>query len=380
MPPAEPSAAFDLLYFAAVDWGHTWQRPQQLASRLARRGRLVYVEPPGLRSARPADVPRLLRRLRPAASTPATEGVSLCRSLVVPFRGSALVTRLNGRLLRRAAEQALERAGLREPGVWVGVPSPEVVEAVRGLRGRPLVYDCLDRFALFHPDGRAIDQAETEIAARADLVLATSHVLFERMCALNPRTLLVPNGVDVGHFATAQGAAPAPADLAGVAHPILGYVGEIADWFDVELAEALARNPRWSLVLIGPLRSKRARRLLARPNVRLLGPRPYADLPRYLSRFDVCLLPFTLSALTAAVSPVKLYEYLASGRPVVSTPLPEVQPFRHVVSVATAADFPAAVEAALEAADDADARERRLCVARENTWDQRVETIVRALA
>jgi glycosyltransferase involved in cell wall biosynthesis len=377
---AERPAALDLLYFAAVDWGYTWQRPQQLASRLARGGRLVYVEPAGLRSARLVDVPRILRRLRPAASTPALEGIRLCRPLAIPFRGSAFVTRSNGRLMRRAVEQVMARARLKEPGLWVGVPSPEVVEAIRGLRGRPLIYDCLDRFALFHADGRAIEQAEVEIATRADLVLATSRELFERMRALNPHTLLVPNGADVDHFATAQPPAPEPADLAGLPHPILGYVGEIADWFDVELAEALAQNPRWSLVLIGPLRSGRARRLLARSNVRHLGPRPYAELPRYLSRFDVCLLPFELNALTAAVNPVKLYEYLASGQPVVSTPLPEVLPFRHVVSVAEATDFPAAVEAALQTAADADARERRLRVARKNTWDQRVETILGALA
>ena len=373
----------DLVYFSGVDWGYTWQRPQQLASRLSRHGKVLYVDPLGLRSLRLSDLPRIVGRAAERLGLPRERrperGLTLSAAPLayLPFPTSAAATRINGRLLRRAVARWMRRSDVGAPVIWVGTPSAAVLEAITGLPARLLVYDCLDRFTLFHEDGEAIARTEQAIVSRVDVVLTASRELYESMGRLNPRTFLVPNAADYAHFSKAASPREPPAALAGLSRPILGYFGEIAHWFDVQAVRSLAASrPGWSLVLIGPLHTAAAGSLLDLPNVHYLGRRPYHELPRYLAHFDVCLLPFRVSELTSATNPVKLYEYLASGRPVVSTPLPEVLPYRDVVRIAEPSALVEAVEASLQASGDREAAGRRMAVAHANTWDHRVEQIL----
>ena len=379
-------APLDVVYFSGVNWGYTWQRPQQLATRLSRHGRLLYVDPLGLRPLRLTDLPRIAGRAAerlglPRERRPAS-GLSLCSAPLayLPFPASAVATRVNGWLLRRAVSHWMRSSGVARPVIWVGTPSAAVLEALSGLTPRLLVYDCLDRFSLFHENGEAIARTERTLASNADVVLTTSQDLYESMKRLNPRTLLVPNAADYEHFSKAASPQEAPAPLAGLPRPVVGYFGEIAHWFDVEAVMTLASaRPEWSVVLIGPLHAE-AGSLLDLPNVHHLGRRPYDDLPRYLAHFDVCLLPFKVSDLTSATNPVKLYEYLASGKPVVSTPLAEVLPYRDLVKIAEGDALVGAVESALTESAEDGAVGRRMAIARENTWEHRVDQILRILS
>jgi glycosyltransferase involved in cell wall biosynthesis len=261
------------------------------------------------------------------------------------------------------------------------MPSPAILPLADALPAARLVYDCLDDFAAFHPDAGRIEEAEARLAARADVVFATAEALETRMRRLNARTVRLPNGADGDHFAPAAAAVlPAPPDVARIPGPVLGYVGEMARWFDAELVQALARHdPSWQIVLIGPVHGDGIAPLRALPNVHYLGPKPYRELPAYLHRFDVGLLPFRIDRLTAAVDPVKLYEYLAAGKPVVSTRLPEASRHGDAVIVADRAAFPAAVATALRQAADPAGVARRVAIARENSWDRRVADALRAL-
>jgi glycosyltransferase involved in cell wall biosynthesis len=376
-----PTRAFNLVFFSSLDWGHTWQRPQQLATRLGRHGRVLYVEPLGLRPPRARDLSRALRRLstRAPIAQPrdATGSLEVCRAPLayLPLPGSRLADRLNGRLLARRVQRWLRTAGGGAPILWIGVPSGGVVEAARRLPSRWLAYDCLDRFDLFHPGAAAIVRSEQTIARRADVVFAASADLFERMRGLNPRVRLVRNAADYSHFAAGR-TAPAPEAIARLPRPIVGYVGEIAAWFDADAVSKLARrHPSWSVVLVGP-RASRACALASEANVHHLGRIEYEELPRYVAHFDVCLLPFKVDALTSAASPVKLYEYLAAGKPVVSTPLKEVLPFRDLVTIADPGQLDAAVEVCLAKGADPALAPRRAAVASQNTWDHRVATIL----
>lgn len=381
-----PDGEWEFVYFAPIDWGYTWQRPQQLASRLARHGRLLYVNPLGIRAPRPQDIRRLAQRMagrlgRAAEPAPGPGARVESLWLYLPFPASPLARRLNAARLRRLVRRwrPRDRGGPRV--LWVGTPSAAVVEALEGLEPATVVYDCLDHVAAFQPGESGLGEVEARLATRADVVFATARSLYERMRALNPATVWLPNGADYAHFARARDPGlPVPRDVAGISRPVLGYMGEIADWFNLELVDTLARDhPAWHVVLIGVVHTPAAARLLARPNVHYLGRKGYADLPAYVGRFDVCLLPFRRTALTDAVNPVKLYEYLAAGRPVVSTPLPEVARHGDVVTVAEPGEFGAAVARALRTADDPAAVARRLAVARENTWERRVETILEVL-
>jgi hypothetical protein len=171
-----------------------------------------------------------------------------------------------------------------------------------------------------------------------------------------------------------------PEDLVGIRKPLLGYFGEMAHWFDFSLIYDIAlRHPEWTFALIGAVHVAVDKKLLGLPNVRFLGRKDYAKLPAYLSQFEVCLLPFKINALTSAVNPVKLYEYLAAGKPVVSTPLKEVLRYQKVVEIADRTKFADAIELALVTSRDPQRVFERQQVAQQNTWDVRIEEIIRIL-
>ena len=377
-----PSDGFDVLFFGSVDWSHTWQRPQQIASRLAAQGRVLYVDPIGLRGVRLSDAPRLVRRWRAADSETAAPPAGLS---VISGRAATLASGLRApsewtaRLVVSAVRPALQGAGIDHPVIWAGTPSPALVAALDRLPSRLLVYDCLDLVAAFRPGQPEVEAAEAALARRADVVLATSPELETRMRRHNPRTILVPNAADYEHFAREVAAEEIPAELRALPHPVIGYVGEVAEWFDTGLVRRLAlRHPDWSIVLVGPATAE-ARRALPDANIHLLDRRPYSDLPRYLAGFDCCLIPFRASPLTAAVSPVKLFEYLAAGRPVVSTPIPSVLPFAREVLVGADRRFLEAVDEAVAGRHNVVAAEARRRRARAHTWDDRVAGILEAL-
>jgi glycosyltransferase involved in cell wall biosynthesis len=211
------------------------------------------------------------------------------------------------------------------------------------------------------------------------VVFATSRALETRMRRCNARTLLVPNAADYDHFAREVPRGEVPPELRALPRPVIGYVGEVADWLDTGLLRAVAaRHPDWSIVLVGPVTAEVRSDLFA-ANIHLFGRRPYSELPRYLAGFDCCLIPFRASPLTAAVDPIKLYEYLAAGKPVVSTPLPGAMTFAGEILVAAGPRFLEAVEEAVAGTHDAAAAEARRRRARAHTWDHRMARILEAL-
>ena len=373
----------DVVFFGAVDWTHTWQRPQQIASRLAASGRVIYVDPMGLRGVRLSDAPRLVRRLKAReASSVATlpPGVSVLSGHAATLAsGLRAPSQWTARLMTLSVRRALAAAGMSRPVIWAGTPSPALVSALDRIPSRLLVYDCVDAVAAFRPGQAEVEEAERALAQRADVVFATTPVLEARMRRWSARTLLVPNAADYDHFSRAVAADEIPAELRALPGPVIGYVGEVADWLDTVLLCALAaRHPRWSIVLVGPATAE-ARAALDAPNIHVLGRRPYSELPRYLAGFDCALIPFRATPLTAAVSPIKLYEYLAAGKPVVSTPLPSAMPFAREVLIAAGPRFLEAVEQAVAEPASVEAAEARQRCARAHTWDHRVARIEEAL-
>jgi len=377
---------FDIVYFSSIDWNHTWQRPQQLASRLARYGKVLYISPLGLRSVVLTDWARILRRIafefsrRAAASN---QHMTVHTPLLyLPLPESPLANRINGRLLHRSIAQWMKRQQVHQPIIWIGTPSLADLEAIQDVDARLIVYDCLDNFPLFHKDPYRIIEAEQQIVSRANIVFATATELYDRMKPVKPQhTFLVPNAADYVHFAAVTTQSfECPEDLVGIRKPLLGYFGEMAHWFDFNLIYDIAlRHPEWTFALIGAVHVAVDKKLLGLPNVRFLGRKDYAKLPAYLSQFEVCLLPFKINALTSAVNPVKLYEYLAAGKPVVSTPLKEVLRYQKVVEIADRTKFADAIELALVTSRDPQRVFERQQVAQQNTWDVRIEEIIRIL-
>jgi polysaccharide pyruvyl transferase CsaB len=269
------------------------------------------------------------------------------------------------------------------PLVWAFPYNFDAAEAYPA--GARTVYDWIDELEVFPYEPAALQRSHERALKDASLVLSVARRLHERALRVRPDALYVPNGVEYRRFLEP---APRPHDevlsrfLAG-GGPVAGYYGALARWFDYELLEETSRlRPDWRFVLIGQeLDSSLAgSRLLQRPNVIWLGPRDYETLPGYLATFDVAMIPFRINAITLATSPLKLYEYFAAGKPVVTTPMPECEAFAEVGIARDAREFSAALDRAREQGRDAAFRERLRALAGENSWDARIDTVLAGLA
>jgi glycosyltransferase involved in cell wall biosynthesis len=359
----------DLLCFSIIDWDFRYQRPQQILSRLARAGhRVFYLSqqfPLG-----PGDERFLLRPLAPGVTD------VLLRSP----RGLDIYTDALAGDIEDAFYEGLlalaAQVGLGEAICLVHLPfwTPLVLR-LKADFGHRIVFDCLDDFGGFQNVGGRVVDLETTLAARADLVTATSRVLARKHAARNP--LLVPNATDYAHFS----APTAPALSRDAPGPLLGYYGAIEHWFDAELVAAAAHaRPEWRFVLIGRSAPAVRARLAGVPNIRLLPEIAYEEVPAHLAAFDVCLIPFVVDDLIKATNPVKFFEYLSACKPVVAARMPELLPFAGECFLYEGlGEFLVQVERALAEKDDPARVEARRAVAKANTWEMRVDVLRRAL-
>jgi len=285
--------------------------------------------------------------------------------------------RLAGETLRQA-EAALESVAaaenIEDAVLFVQYPFWEpLARRLRDRHGWRLVYDCLDEHSGFGTHGPGTAEDERRLIAGADLVLATSARLLERIRAIRGDAMRLPNAGDAERFSSLPPRASSP--LAALPRPVIGYYGAISSWFDAEaVAIAAARHPAWTFALVGDTRGlapDAIKALEARPNVSLHGEVPYAELPSWVAGFDVCTIPFRRTPLTEATNPVKLYEYLATGKSIVARRLPELEPFADAaVLYDRAEELGPALERALAQTGEGAPRRRRE-LARANTWETR---------
>ena len=349
---------------------------------LAERNTVLWVNYHASRapSASSSDLLHMARKLGQVVSgvRRPRENLHVLTPLVVPLPSSRLACRLNRVLLISQVRLALSR--LRRGPLQIWSFTPDISYALGHFGEERVVYYCVDDFAHFSGyDSAQVLRDEARLCRKADVVVTTSQALQEAKESLNPNTILVPHGVDYDHFARAVGnTLPAPGDIVGIPGPRLGFFGLIRDWVDLPLlSEVARRRPEWHFVLIGDSTVDLGDyRGLA--NMHFLGRKGYEELPAYCKHFDVGLIPFVSNDLTRAVNPIKLREYLAAGLPVVSTSMPEVMRYEHLIHIADCADeFIAAVESALSSAPGA--RLERSEAMRRETWPEKVAMICERL-
>ena len=339
-----------VVMFSTAEWtSRYWTNSQHMAVHLAARGyRVLFVETMGIRWPRVTkrDVVRIARRVRKQLSSisQVQENIWILSPLTIPgAHQSVIAANFNDRQLRRGITRWLSKHGRERPIVWTY--HPFILNVVETLDPTAIVYHCVDDIAaLPGVDRRGYDKAEERLLRRATHIFATSQALRDRCSAVAPgRTHYFPNVADVDHFASARRDGWIPADLAAIPRPRLGYLGVLSDFkLDLNLLEcAVRQKDDWQWVFIGDERESQASpilaRLKARPNVHVLGWRSYASLPDYLRGIDVALLPQLINEYTRAMFPMKFFEYLAAGRPVVSTPLPALAEFQALFRTATTA-------------------------------------------
>jgi glycosyltransferase involved in cell wall biosynthesis len=293
------------------------------------------------------------------------------------------VLRFNQLTFMSALRRALKPFELERPLLWNAL-EPIMGEAVLGKFNEILsIYHCTDELTGFGTYSPNLLELEKEVIRQSDLVITTSETLRQNKMPYNPHIEYVPNAADVDHFSKALQPLPEPVDLAGIAHPRFGFIGQLEYRFDTELVYQVAKaRPDWHFVIIGQVQEGYGENppLLKLPNVHPIGARPSKDLPAYLRALDVCLIPYKLDKLTAAIYPLKLHEYLAAGKPVLATPLPSLKAFQQVIElVNTPEEFIRRGEHALTVAKDEAAMATRLAVAEKNSWHDRIEVTIKLI-
>lgn len=373
-----PLDGLGYVYFGNDWFAENRTSSHHVATRLARGARLLYVDSPGMR--RPdgsrRDLRRALRKLLAAfrRPVPVQENLWHCTVPQLPFRRIPGITAFNRWFGRLAVRRAMRAIGLRDCISWFVVPHPGFL--AHRLGERLSVYYCIDDYAA-HPgvDPERIGSLDAALTRAADLVFVAPPTLLDAKRALNPRTFPAPHGVDAELFARASDPATrVPGAIAGIRHPVIGYHGSIHEWIDLPLLEWLAiQRPGWTFLLVGhaAVDVSALRRL---PNVVLAGPQPYASLPQWARAYDVAVIPYRMTRQVANANPLKLREYLATGKPVVSTWNAEIARFSRWVRIAGDRDaFLAAIDACLADGPEHGQRERMAAVAPQ-TWERRVES------
>lgn len=375
-----------VLLFSSSDWEGLWGSRQQVALELSGRGHeVLFIERfaglehlykyPEMRQ-RHVTRNRLVKvqdRLWRAMPPPLLPG----------YYHSPLVTQINANIVGRRLNGIIQNfLQGRRPILWMFKPEHHFM--IGRYNEWVSVYHCIDEYTVGTSGRktRVIQSLEAEMLRKANVVFANSMITYQNKKALAPHTHRFPSGANVAHFGKALTANP-PAEIAQLQSPVLMFAGWIGDKINLKLLVKIAQEkPDWTLVLIGstfPGHDTASMTLLNQlPNVLLPGRVDFNQLPNWFAKADVCLLPYVQGDAALYRSPLKLYEYLATGRPIISTPHPEVSLFDHLVAIYQSEDWVTAIENILKNGTEA-GQEMRLSVAREHSWEKRVDGMLDAI-
>jgi glycosyltransferase involved in cell wall biosynthesis len=381
-----------MVYLGLARWDGMWRSRQQLMSRFARVMPVLYVEPwVSLRRWRRLGISArdMLRDLREPLLRQVDERLWVYRSPVwLPIGGQGFAARATWALWLSRLKAVIASVGINRPILWTSLPH---MEPAVGQLGEILsVYHVVDEYAGYTGVGdaraRRMWTQEARLLDTVDLTLVASPTVRDAKQGPGRHIELVENAVDFQAFrAAAASKKLEPPELARIPRPRLGYSGLVGRRLNLDLLLRLAKaRPEWSIVLLGTIDARLVERQVAQaarlPNFHLLGARPVEDVPYYVKSFDVALMPYQRNLETLHISPLKLYEYLALGRPVISTDIPAARRCAEFVTIAEdGATFEDACARAL-AGRTPDGRQARIQFAAQNTWDNRVDQVTRLIS
>ncbi len=382
----------DIVCVASANWDALWVNAQHLMHRLAAKNRILYINNPGLRppGASKSDIGKIFARLRDwfTGAREVEPNVFVLSPVSIPLHRFAFVRALNRVLMRRRVKRWAAKLGMTRPILWTFLPTG--IELVRQLNESAVIYQCVDDYAA-NPgvDVASLTDAERRLESLADLVIVTSPALAEAKRVRAANVFYSPNCADVTHFESAGVALPLGIRDQFAGRRVIGYHGNLSGYkTDLALLARVADAfPDAVLALVGPEGwgdpSTDLTELRAKPNVVFAGRQDRGDLPAFVRAFDVGLLPLADNASTRASFPMKFYEYMACGKPIVATDLPSFAAYRDRVELCRLAATPDAfvdhVRAALADSGDAAAVGRRIAEARAHDWPARVEEIGEAV-
>lgn len=371
---------FIILANAEWDW-ETRVNCHHIAARLAQTNAVLFVDTIGGRTPAPREFNKVAKRLRRIMGGVRTiqPRLHVLAPFVIPIYDNELIRHVNTAIFSRQIRRAMPKNS--SPILWAFLPAH--VSLIGRLNEKLVIYHCVDEHAA-NPSvpTRQVIAQEQRLLGLSDVVFTTSSTLYESKRAFNPHTFYLPNVADAAFFA--QAPQDTPEELKTIPRPIVGFIGNITAYkLDFNLIRSTAeQNPNCSFVFIGPVGrgdpSTDVHALSELKNIHLLGPRPYEQLPRYVNAFDVCLIPFRLNDSTRGTLPMKFFEFLAAGKPVIATELPALADFSdYYYCIRTANEFSSVLQTALH--EGSSRQSRRVEIARKFSWDARMLEIERIL-
>jgi glycosyltransferase involved in cell wall biosynthesis len=360
----------DIVCVSHLRWNFVFQRPQHLLTRAARDGRILYIEEPIEIDGNPRiDIDE----------DPSGVYVGVPR---IPRSHDLRADRVR---LADLVSEAIAQLALTDYVLWYYTPM--ALPFTHHLNAAAVVYDCMDELSAFAGAPAELTVLEDDLFRRAHLVFTGGQRLYEAKRERHPSVHAFPSSVDINHFSRARRTRTQPADQAPIRGVRLGFFGVIDERMDYDLLrDVAALRPEWQIILLGPTAKIDPETLPRAANIHYLGPKPYAVLPEYLAGWDVALLPFARNDATRFISPTKTPEYLAAGKPVVSTSIHDVVRPYGQQGLARIADSPADFVAAVEEALGEDAAERTRAadaflshMSWDGTWTQMRQLIQQAV-
>jgi glycosyltransferase involved in cell wall biosynthesis len=370
----------DIICISSSYWDFPWGSKQEIMSRLSRGNRVLFIEYQS--SALHLFRYSLIRKRyinRQGRINKINKNLYVYSPLPnLPFGNYyAFINRINQWFLKQMLKPILNELQFKNPILWLNNPCS--FELIGKINLKKIIYHCIDDFVAEKKNQRrqrTMLAFENQLIERADIIFASSRALYDRHIRINTNTYLLPSGVDERFIK--QGlenkTIRLPEDISSIPNPRIGVLGLFGEKLDTQLIEYIAGLKQdWSIILIGPVLLRKILNLSKYKNVYFLGMKNKEEIPLYIRALDVCLIPYKLNDFTKAVSPLKLFEYLALGKPVVATTLPDLEEYNGLIKIAAAKeDFARCINDCLEERQEAIV-EARIRIASENTWDKRLE-------
>lgn len=379
----------NIICISSIDWDFLWQGHQEIMSTLAENNnRVLFIENTGVRFPTFKDFSRIKSRIKNWLK--GIQGIRMEKDnlyifspIVLPFPYFRIAKWINHKLILSVLEKWLKIADFTNPILWIFLPTPLSLDIIESLSSKLTIYYCIDNFRVSSVAAQKIMRSEIALLKRAELVFVTSKGLYDYCRQYNNEVHIFPFAVNFRQFEQVKAGGYIPEELKGIKRPIIGYIGGVHKWIDLKLIKEIAqRYPDYSFVFVGPIQTDIAS-LMKLKNLYFLGKKEHKEVPYFIKHFDLGIIPYLISDYTNNVYPTKLNEYLAMGKPVVSTNLPEILNFNktndNLVMVGKTSDeFYECILKALRSHSE-EVIKKRILAAEKNSWPVRIEHMSRLI-
>lgn len=360
----------NIICIGHIGWDYLWQRPQQIMSRLAVNNNVLYIEEPkSIISFINGKNFSLIKKHK---------NVLVYTPIGLPFglHKKPIFNKINFFITYLFLRNIIQKYNFENSILWFY--NVQLSDLIQKINSKLIIYDCADELKAFTGSTKEVETEELKLIKLSHIVFASSDKLYKNKRKYSNHVYLIKNGVDVDHFIITNETLENE-EILKIKKPIVGYIGAIWDWVDLDLIAFLARErPEISIVLIGPVNTDISI-IKNLNNVFIIGKRHYEVLPNYIKSFDVCIIPFLINELTENADPIKLYEYMATGKTIVSTDLPEAKKFSCIKIAKNYNEFVEYITESIQIQRNNGEVKNQIDLAKKNSWDKKVKKIEKVI-